>query len=951
MNPGWRWLWRVLAFVASFAALGICVAEEQPMLRIENGGHTASIRHLATNVGGTILLSASEDKTARLWRAADGKLLTVLRPPIGAGNEGKLFAAALTPNGNVAAVSGWSADNDIYLFRVSDGVMLSRISGLPNVANHLTFSPDGKALAAVLWGGHGLRTYSSKNNWTTASLAGADEDYVGDSYGADFSPDGATLLTSAHDGQLRLYALRGGAPWLLRKAAIGTGKQPHSVKFSPDGKLIAVGFADVARVVVVRADTLEPTFSPDIRGIDKGGLSSVAWSADGLSLYAAGTWRVAMGQNSIRRWSDGGRGSYRDMAAASDSITDLVALPSGRIAFASADAGWGVIGNDAVALRVATQRADFRAGWDEFRVAANGRAVSFGFAFGGKSPATFDVENLVWRPAGLALPEPAISARGIEISDWKDGLSPKINGAPVVLEAGEMSTSVAIDPSKAALVFGTTWYVRMHDLRGRELWKTPVPAPCFAVQVTLNGQWVVAAFGDGTIRWFRRDNGEEALALFPHGDRKAWVLWTPDGRFAASNGGDQTIGWHLNHGPNAAAEFLPVGRFSERYFDPLGVVSTLAQEPPAKRPVADIREGIKLPPTIKILSPANDQEFSGGSARIEVSVKDRGGGVDEIRLSLNGKVVGTALPKPAKRSSAAKPGETKAVFDITLEDGKNILKVVALNRDRAESASDDLVITSTDTSDRPQLHVLAIGVNTYRNAALNLVYSVPDARGVAEFFRDSGRQLFRNIKVTELFDADATKAKILASLNDLRDAKNADVVVVYLAGHGTTLKDDWYFVPHDVTNPEVAEALAKGGLSSTELAGMVKSIPARKVVVLIDACKSGAATIGFRGLEERRVLAQLSRATGTHLIASTTKEQLASEIENLGHGVFTYALLEGLGGKASASSQDVTARKLMVYVEQALPELSKRYRTEEQFPVVSSTGMDFPLTVHEARGR
>jgi hypothetical protein len=41
----------------------------------------------------------------------------------------------------------------------------------------------------------------------------------------------------------------------------------------------------------------------------------------------------------------------------------------------------------------------------------------------------------------------------------------------------------------------------------------------------------------------------------------------------------------------------------------------------------------------------------------------------------------------------------------------------------------------------------------------------------------------------------------------------------------------------------------------------------------------------------------------------------------------------------------------MVYVEQALPELSKRYRTEEQFPVVSSTGMDFPLTVRELRGR
>ena len=61
--------------------------------------------------------------------------------------------------------------------------------------------------------------------------------------------------------------------------------------------------------------------------------------------------------------------------------------------------------------------------------------------------------------------------------------------------------------------------------------------------------------------------------------------------------------------------------------------------------------------------------------------------------------------------------------------------------------------------------------------------------------------------------------------------------------------------------------------------------------------------------------------------------------------MFTYAVLEGLSGKAAGDGRDVTARKLMVYVERVLPELSKRYRAEEQFPVVNSTGMDFPLLV------
>ncbi|MBK8892507.1 MAG: hypothetical protein IPN64_00135 [Propionivibrio sp.] len=47
-------------------------------------------------------------------------------------------------------------------------------------------------------------------------------------------------------------------------------------------------------------------------------------------------------------------------------------------------------------------------------------------------------------------------------------------------------------------------------------------------------------------------------------------------------------------------------------------------------------------------------------------------------------------------------------------------------------------------------------------------------------------------------------------------------------------------------------------------------------MIMIDACKSGAATVGFRGLEERRSLAQLSRSFGTHMIAATTKDQPAS---------------------------------------------------------------------------
>lgn len=115
--------------------------------------------------------------------------------------------------------------------------------------------------------------------------------------------------------------------------------------------------------------------------------------------------------------------------------------------------------------------------------------------------------------------------------------------------------------------------------------------------------------------------------------------------------------------------------------------------------------------------------------------------------------------------------------------------------------------------------------------------------------------------------------------------------------------------------------------------------------MLIDACKSGAALVAFRGFEDRKALSQLSRAAGVHIVAASTRDQFAAEVKELGHGVFTYTLLAGLNGKAAGASQSVTVRKLMGYVEENLPELTKRYKQEAQFPVVDSRGMDFPLVI------
>ena len=69
-----------------------------PMLRIETGMHIAKIIRIGIDAAEHYLVTASKDKTVRVWGLERGELLRVLRPPICEGNEGKIYAVAISPD-------------------------------------------------------------------------------------------------------------------------------------------------------------------------------------------------------------------------------------------------------------------------------------------------------------------------------------------------------------------------------------------------------------------------------------------------------------------------------------------------------------------------------------------------------------------------------------------------------------------------------------------------------------------------------------------------------------------------------------------------------------------------------------------------------------------------------------------------------------------------------------
>ncbi len=137
----------------------------EPILRIDPGMHTASIRRIGVDAACTLLATGSYDKTVRLWRLPQGKLLRTLRLPIGPGNDGKVYAVALAPDGSWVAAGGWDTAHEergghfVYVFDAATGAIVTRLGPLGDVIYHLAVSPDGQFIAATLGGGQGARVW------------------------------------------------------------------------------------------------------------------------------------------------------------------------------------------------------------------------------------------------------------------------------------------------------------------------------------------------------------------------------------------------------------------------------------------------------------------------------------------------------------------------------------------------------------------------------------------------------------------------------------------------------------------------------------------------------------------------------------------------------------------------------------------------------------------------
>jgi WD40 repeat protein len=668
-----------------FSALPSAMAQlyEQPVLVVDPDMHTAPIKSVGVDAAGRFIVTGSEDKTVRLWSPIDGKLLRTIRMPAGP-NIGSIYAVAMRPDGDLVAVGG---QQSIYLVETLTGKMTARIAGLPSGANSLAFSSDGRYLAAGLSGSNGLRVYDRDRQWAEAFR---DIDYGGDRLWAlTFASDDGRLATASFDGMVRLYDRDFKLVVPPRKAT--GGDRPFRIAFSPDGNVLALGYDGRAVVDLFDGHSLAPLPGPNLDGLHNGGLGEIAWSKDGNTLYAGGFYNEGRGF-SVLAWAEAGRGQRRALPAGNNTVSGLAALPDGGLVVAAQDPFLELLEpNGRPRWTHPSPVADFRGQANTLSVSADGTIVDFRFELRGTSPLRFDLRALKLSRDPPADHQTIPSKQtGLAVEGWRNGSSPTIDSKPIGLQRHEVSRSLAIHPDGRRFVLGAWWSLQAIDAKGQRLWRRGVPGTVWAVNITGDGRLLVAAYGDGTIRWHRVDDGRELLALFVLADEHNWVAWTPEGFYGASPGAFGVLRWQVNHGFDAAADAMPVSAIPRlRRQDALALV---LQEMETARAlgIADVKAARR------------DVQITTGSAKapgarlhvLTIGVSDYGDKAKDLRLKFANRDAQDVASALVNTQEGGLYAEVKPIFlhDETAGKAEIFDALDAMERNMEGGAGQDLAI-------------------------------------------------------------------------------------------------------------------------------------------------------------------------------------------------------------------------------------------------------------------
>lgn len=925
-------------------------AEERLRFLTDLGGHNAIIRSVIFTPDGKGLISAGDDKVIRVWDLEKEKTVRTIRGYIGAGDEGKIYAMALSSDGATLAVAGrigpYSADGlkrdqPAHWIRLHDfktGKVKALLKGHEDVVNALAFSADGKQLlsgssdkTAILWTvaaarerlrlrGHtapvlkvAFKTDISQvvtagldqkvNFWDTETgkLLPSPQQHKGRVGALSISTSGAVASGSA-DGEIIVHDVRAG---MLVRRLVKLNNEIGSLSYSPDGQTLLVGVGAGATFDVAIIDAKNGQTRATLAGHDEIVLAT-AFSPDGKSVATGGgqsneifIWDVAsatrvkkLGGTARRVWASGFSSDGSEIA-------------------------WGY-----------SFRKDLRIGRGPYeyrlRLAVDGRSLGEPGAIAGtdttylRGRADVSGWSLTTAPGGA--------------SGYADAaLEVRRNGeteAKIVRENndGYRHTSYTFTPEGDAVVSGGAGgTLSIYDLSGGKIGDfVGHEGEVWAVTASRDGRYLVSGGSDGTVRLWNLKTRELILSLLEGGEGE-WVAWTPQGYYTSSPSGDRSVGWQVNRGFDSAADYYSAAQLRQHFFRP-DIVARAIELASARDAVQQsagtafkLDELLKRkPPQLAVVSPAENAEVSDANAIVKVRVQSPGDPVSALNVYVNDREVTV----PATRGLVSLDAEDDVRdLRVPLSPGGNIVRIVAQNAVGETAVERTLLYRGPETTAKGKLFIVAIGVNRYDKlgARAALQFAATDAQAFTTTLKQGASDIYDEVKATLLTSdgAPPTRPNIEDALALFKDAGPNDTSVLYLAGHGVNEGLDYLFLPQDAETQQ-GKWRSSSVVPWNTLQKALQKTQGRRLM-FVDTCHSGGA-----------YNARLTKdAVDSKIIvfSATDANTLALEKDDLKHGVFTWAVVQGMkGGADFAADGAITVLSLGSFVSSRVVRATQGYQ-------------------------
>lgn len=359
-------------------------------------------------------------------------------------------------------------------------------------------------------------------------------------------------------------------------------------------------------------------------------------------------------------------------------------------------------------------------------------------------------------------------------------------------------------------------------------------------------------------------------------------------------------------------------------------------------------------PTTKLTVGAHEQKMK--EVSITVHAEDNASQLERFNVWVND-VPLFGMTGISLRNRNMKSFDT--TFNIILSNGANIIESSVSNAGGLESYRMPTYVLHTPSVDvKETIYFVGIGIDQFRQEGQDLNWSVKDVRDLSIALK---KKYGDHIIIDTLFNKDVSIENVVALKKRLQSSSVNDKVILSYSGHGLLSKEfDYYLSTYsvDFDNPE------RNGLPYEVLEGLLDGIPARKKLMLIDACHSGEldkeelekytlvekvlddsgtksgrkpvlkdGKLGMKNSFElmQELFVNVGRSTGATIISAAGGMQFAQEQGSLQNGVFTYSILEYMKTHPTATVSD-----LREYVNKRVSELTQ--------------GMQVPTTRSETNG-